>query len=144
MSRALQDAEYYVSRGGKIPVKWTAPEALGYKKYSTASDVWSFGMVMYEIWSLGVKPFHNLTNIEVRTTYCVSILQYFDRGIIIVQAFRTIEAGCTPPPPPGCPRNIYLLMMKCWLDTYMYHRICNRIAEMHNKYLYQQEPLISM
>ena len=65
MSRALQDTDYYVSRGGKIPVKWTAPEALHYKKYSTASDVWSFGMVMYEIWSLGMKPFHNLSNIQV-------------------------------------------------------------------------------
>ena len=71
MSRALQDTDYYVSRGGKIPVKWTAPEALHYKKYSTASDVWSFGMVMYEIWSLGMKPYHNLTNIQVYTLYKV-------------------------------------------------------------------------
>ena len=46
MSRALKDTDYYVSRGGKIPVKWTAPEALHYKKYSTASDVWSFGVVL--------------------------------------------------------------------------------------------------
>ena len=65
MSRALQDAEYYVSHGGKIPVKWTAPEALSYKKYSTASDVWSFGIVLYEIWTLGIKPYHNMTNAEV-------------------------------------------------------------------------------
>ena len=65
MSRALQDAEYYVSHGGKIPVKWTAPEALSYKKYSTASDVWSFGIVLYEIWALGIKPYHNMTNAEV-------------------------------------------------------------------------------
>ena len=71
MSRVLQDTDYYVSRGGKIPVKWTAPEALHYKKYSTASDVWSFGMVMYEIWSLGMKPYHNLTNIQVATLYKV-------------------------------------------------------------------------
>ena len=68
MSRALQDTDYYVSRGGKIPVKWTAPEALHYKKYSTASDVWSFGMVMYEIWTLGIKPYHQLTNIEVKSS----------------------------------------------------------------------------
>ena len=65
MSRALQDTDYYVSRGGKIPVKWTAPEALHYKKYSTASDVWSFGVVLYEIWTLGIKPFHNINNNKV-------------------------------------------------------------------------------
>ena len=46
-------------------MKWTAPEALHYHKYSTASDVWSYGCVLYEIWSLGVKPFHDVTNAEV-------------------------------------------------------------------------------
>ena len=80
------DENYYVSHGGKIPVKWTAPEvmeysydivlnyvtlygyfkqALQYRKYSTASDVWSFGCVMYEIWSLGHKPFEMQSNAEV-------------------------------------------------------------------------------
>ena len=72
MSRALQDTDYYVSRGGKIPVKWTAPEALSYKKYSTASDVWSLGIVFYEIWSLGIKPYQNMTNAEVRNSiHCI-------------------------------------------------------------------------
>ena len=65
MSRALQDTDYYVSRGGKIPVKWTAPEALHYKKYSTASDVWSFGVVLYEIWTLGTPPYYLKSNNEV-------------------------------------------------------------------------------
>ena len=65
MSRALLDTDYYISRGGKIPVKWTAPEALDYKKYSTASDVWSFAVVLYEIWSLGAFPYHHMTNNEV-------------------------------------------------------------------------------
>ena len=65
MSRALQCAEYYVSRGGKIPVRWTAPEALSYRTYSTASDVWSFGVVMYEIWAVGLKPYEGMTNAEV-------------------------------------------------------------------------------
>ena len=46
-------------------MKWTAPEALHYKKYSTASDVWSFGVVLYEIWTMGGKPFFLMTNTEV-------------------------------------------------------------------------------
>ena len=71
MSRDLADAGYYVSQGGQIPVKWTAPDALHYKKYSTASDVWSFGCVMYEIWSLGHKPFEGYTNIQV--SYCLTM-----------------------------------------------------------------------
>ena len=65
MSRDLAEEQYYVSHGGKIPVKWTAPEALHFKKYSTASDVWSYGCLLYEIWSIGHKPFEGKTNIEV-------------------------------------------------------------------------------
>ena len=38
---------YYKPEGGVIPVKWTAPEAILYRKYTTKSDVWSYGMVMY-------------------------------------------------------------------------------------------------
>ena len=65
MSRDLDDENYYISHGGQIPVKWTAPEAIHYKKYSTASDIWSYGCLLYEIWSLGHKPFEDLTNVEV-------------------------------------------------------------------------------
>ena len=65
LSRDLQNEDYYVSHGGKIPVKWTAPEALNYRKYSTASDVWSYGVLLYEIWAMGIKPFQDCTNTEV-------------------------------------------------------------------------------
>ncbi len=66
LSRDLNQEEIYVAgRGGKIPVKWTAPEALQYRRYSFASDVWSYGCVLYEIWSLGVIPYSHLNNGQV-------------------------------------------------------------------------------
>ena len=76
-------SDYYKSHGGIIPVKWTAPEvsiilllvydynwislslsrqSLNYNRYTSASDVWSYGMVLFEIWSLGHKPFPELAN----------------------------------------------------------------------------------
>ena len=65
LSRDLQREDFYLSHGGKIPVKWTAPEALQYRLYSPASDAWSYGVVLYEIWSLGSKPYLELTNEQV-------------------------------------------------------------------------------
>ena len=94
------DNTYYKSNGGMIPVKWTAPEALFYKKYSTASDVWSYAMVLYEIWSVGHKPFHDLSNIDViargRNKQCLAA-------------------------PSGCPRPVYSLMVDCWLVIVIKH-----------------------
>ena len=71
MSRDLADDDYYYmsQQNYKIPAKWTAPEVFYYKKYSSASDVWSFGCVMYEIWSVGHKPFEGVSNIEVLLTF---------------------------------------------------------------------------
>ena len=69
MSRDLEDESYYLAhRDTLIPIKWTAPEAFNYRKYSTASDVWSFGCLLYEIWSIGKIPFKRYDNDEVRTT----------------------------------------------------------------------------
>ena len=73
MSRDLADEDYYLSQGGQIPIKWTAPEAIHYKKYSTASDVWSYGCLLYEIWSLGCKPFEGVGNAQVYTV-CIIII----------------------------------------------------------------------
>ena len=75
MSRDLEDTDYYISSGGKIPLKWTPPEALRYKKYSAASDVWSYGCVLYEIWSVGHKPFEDMSNVEVAFNIFKAVLE---------------------------------------------------------------------
>ena len=123
MSRDLAEEDYYVSQGGKVPIKWTAPEALHFRKYSTASDVWSYGCVMYEIWSLGNKPFGAMQNREVYTV-CTSyehlILKYSRRWLYTllegfhVQVITKVDSGYCLPPPPGCPRVIYKIMIDCW------------------------------
>ena len=95
MSRELlSDSEYYTSSGGRIPLRWTAPEAIFYQKYSEKSDVWSFGMTLFEIWSLGEKPWGNdATNEEI---------------------IEGLSDGRKLSPPAGCPRDVYSVMVETW------------------------------
>ncbi|MEQ2160989.1 hypothetical protein GOODEAATRI_005022 [Goodea atripinnis] len=59
MSRVLEDdsESSYTATGGKIPIRWTAPEAIAYGKFSSASDVWSYAIVMWEVMSYGERPY---------------------------------------------------------------------------------------
>lgn len=52
-------------QGGKIPVRWTAPEAIAFRKFTSASDVWSFGIVCWEVMSYGERPYWNWSNQDV-------------------------------------------------------------------------------
>lgn len=55
----------YVTRGGKIPVRWTAPEAMLLRKFTTSSDIWSFGIVMWEVLAFGTRPYWDWSNSDV-------------------------------------------------------------------------------
>ena len=61
------DLRFY-GQGGKIPVRWTAPEAIQYRKFTSASDVWSYGIVMWEVMSYGERPYWDMSNQDV--SYC--------------------------------------------------------------------------
>ncbi|XP_053722801.1 ephrin type-A receptor 6-like isoform X2 [Synchiropus splendidus] len=95
MSRVLEDdsdVNYKASRG-KVPIRWTAPEAIAYGKFSSASDVWSFGIVMWEVMSYGERPYWEMSNQDV---------------------ILSIEEGYRLPAPMGCPMTLHQLMLHCW------------------------------
>uniref|UniRef100_A0AAR2LIT6 Ephrin type-A receptor 8 n=1 Tax=Pygocentrus nattereri TaxID=42514 RepID=A0AAR2LIT6_PYGNA len=95
LSRVLEDDPdaAYTTTGGKIPIRWTAPEAIAYRKFSSSSDVWSYGVVMWEVMSYGERPYWNLTNRDV---------------------IKSVEEGYRLPAPMGCPGALHTLMLDCW------------------------------
>ncbi|XP_060768582.1 ephrin type-B receptor 4a-like isoform X3 [Neoarius graeffei] len=97
LSRFLQenssDPTYTSSLGGKIPIRWTAPEAIAFRKFTSASDVWSYGIVMWEVMSFGERPYWDMSNQDV---------------------INAIEQDYRLPPPPECPSHLHQLMLDCW------------------------------
>ncbi|XP_077568600.1 ephrin type-A receptor 6-like isoform X7 [Stigmatopora nigra] len=84
---------YFYRQGGKIPIRWTAPEAVAYGKFSSVSDVWSFGIVMWEVMSYGERPYWEMSNQDV---------------------ILSMEEGYRLPAPMGCPVTLHQLMLHCW------------------------------
>ncbi|XP_041840653.1 ephrin type-B receptor 4b isoform X2 [Melanotaenia boesemani] len=87
------DPTYTSSLGGKIPIRWTAPEAIAYRKFTSASDAWSYGIVMWEVMSYGERPYWDMSNQDV---------------------INAIEQDYRLPPPPDCPASLHALMLDCW------------------------------
>ena len=65
LSREIDEGDSYTTKGGKIPIRWTAIEAIDYRKFTSASDVWSFGVLCWEVVSFGERPFWNWSNQDV-------------------------------------------------------------------------------
>ncbi|XP_072168944.1 uncharacterized protein [Diadema setosum] len=94
MTRALYDSDYYrLGKRSKLPVRWMAPESLTEGIFTTMSDVWSLGVVIYEVVTLGSFPYQELSNSEV--------LEY-------IRAQNSLQ------PPDGCSTALATLMMQCW------------------------------
>ncbi|XP_076085718.1 focal adhesion kinase 1-like isoform X5 [Mytilus galloprovincialis] len=93
LSRVVEEQSYYKASKGKLPIKWMAPESINFRRFTTASDVWMFGVCIWEILMYGIKPFQGVKNNDV---------------------IGKIENGERLPLPPGCPPAMYNLMCACW------------------------------
>ncbi|XP_039477002.1 neurotrophic tyrosine kinase, receptor, type 2a isoform X1 [Oreochromis aureus] len=96
MSRDVYSTDYYrVGVGGHtmLPIRWMPPESIMYRKFTTESDVWSLGVVLWEIFTYGKQPWYQLSNNEV--------IECITQGRVLQR-------------PRTCPKEVYDLMLGCW------------------------------
>lgn len=83
----------YTTMSGRSPALWAAPETLQFGHFSSASDVWSFGIVMWEVMAFGERPYWDMSGQDV---------------------IKAVEDGFRLPPPRNCPSQLHRLMLECW------------------------------
>ncbi|XP_068109595.1 high affinity nerve growth factor receptor isoform X2 [Hyperolius riggenbachi] len=110
MSRDIYSTDYY-RVGGRtmLPIRWMPPESILYRKFTTESDIWSFGVVLWEIFTYGKQPWYQLSNTE---------------------AIECITQGRELERPRTCPTEVYTIMQGCW-QREPQQRLS--IKEIHNK-----------
>ncbi|XP_020798316.1 tyrosine-protein kinase shark [Drosophila serrata] len=97
MSRSLRpgSTEYQFTQGGRWPIRWYAPESFNLGIFSHASDVWSFGVTIWEMFALGAPPYGDISNVD---------------------AIKLVDSGERLPQPSLCPAYIYAVMQSCWKE----------------------------
>ncbi|XP_074031673.1 tyrosine-protein kinase transmembrane receptor Ror isoform X2 [Leptinotarsa decemlineata] len=96
LSRDMYSCDYYrVQSKSLLPVRWMPPESILYGKFTTESDVWSYGVVLWEIYSYGLQPYYGYNNQEV---------------ISMIRSRKLL------PCPDACPSYCYALMVECWAE----------------------------
>uniref|UniRef100_A0A8C1N6N9 Fibroblast growth factor receptor n=1 Tax=Cyprinus carpio TaxID=7962 RepID=A0A8C1N6N9_CYPCA len=94
LARDVHHIDYYKkTTNGRLPVKWMAPEALFDRIYTHQSDVWSFGVLLWEIFTLGGSPYP---------------------GVPVEELFKLLREGHRMDRPSACTQEIYLMMKDCW------------------------------
>ncbi|XP_071821876.1 uncharacterized protein [Apostichopus japonicus] len=93
LARITQGEVYTAQAGAKFPIKWTAPESLAFNKFSNKSDIWAFGILLWEIATYGSSPYP---------------------GLDLQHVYGKLEKGYRMERPEGCPLDVYNLMLNCW------------------------------
>ena len=93
LARVIKEDIYNPREGTKFPIKWTAPEAALYNRFTIKSDIWSFGVLIFEVITKGAMPYAGMNNRQV---------------------LEAVEKGFRMPAPDGCPDPLYQIMLTCW------------------------------
>ncbi|KAK2868274.1 hypothetical protein Q7C36_000145 [Tachysurus vachellii] len=88
------DEKAYHADGGKVPIKWMALESILHRTYTHQSDIWSYGVTVWELMTFGTKPYDGIPASEIA-------------GVL--------EKGERLPQPPICTIDVYMIMVKCWM-----------------------------
>ncbi|XP_065217201.1 fibroblast growth factor receptor homolog 1-like [Planococcus citri] len=95
LAKSVHNTDYYKkTSNGRLPVKWMAPEALSHKKYTSQSDVWSYGILLWEIMTFGSAPYPSVPKVE--------------------KLYQLLVAGHRMGKPSNCPLAVYWIMRDCW------------------------------
>lgn len=90
----LYPEAYHYLHGRQLPIRWMAPESINHDMFAMETDIWSFGVLMWELITYGEQPFHNLNNNDVM--------------IKVAQQYSALSA------PDKCPEDVFLVMSSCW------------------------------
>ncbi|KAL2296845.1 hypothetical protein Nmel_014896 [Mimus melanotis] len=126
LARLIEDNEYTARQGAKFPIKWTAPEAALYGRFTIKSDVWSFGILLTELTTKGRVPYpgegwHLLAEAPSPLScltpavhaQCLPLSCLFP-GMVNREVLDQVERGYRMPCPPECPESLHDLMCQCW------------------------------
>ncbi|KAI6646789.1 Translin-associated factor X-interacting protein 1-like [Oopsacas minuta] len=97
LTRYVVDDTYTASEGSKFPIKWAAPEVINYARFSSKSDIWSYGILLWELFTGGITPYKSFPTHQL-------MLEQILKGYRLEQ-------------PPTCPNHIYEIMLSCWLQS---------------------------
>ena len=112
LARLIKEDEYEARVGARFPIKWTAPEAANYSRFSIKSDVWSFGILLTELVTYGRIPYpgrfsHRIID-EIVLTFFVAA------GMTNAEVLHQVEHGYRMQSPQGCAPALYDIMLECW------------------------------